>query len=89
MLAHEPDFADTTSQLEPFILQLSGHSHGGQIEIPKIGTPIRGKNFLKYPLGKYKVKNMIQYTSRGLGTNAFWFRINSSPEITKITLKRE
>ena len=89
MLAHEPDFADTTSKLEPFILQLSGHSHGGQLAIPYLGTPVRGKNFIKYPIGKYKVRNMIQYTNRGVGTNAFWIRINCSPEITKITLKRK
>ena len=88
MLAHEPDFADTTSTIDSFILQLSGHSHGCQINIPKVGTPIRGKNFLKYPSGKYKIKNMIQYTSRGIGTNAFWLRINCPPEITKIILKK-
>lgn len=87
MLVHEPDFADTTAQLDQFILQLSGHSHGGQISIPKIGTPVRGKNFIKYPKGKYKVKNMIQYTSSGVGTNTFWLRINCPPEITKITLR--
>lgn len=88
MLAHEPDFADITSRYDPFILQLSGHSHGCQISIPKIGTPIRGKNFLKYPSGEYKVNEMIQYTSRGIGTNAFWLRINCPPEITKIILKK-
>lgn len=88
MLVHEPDFADTTSKLEPFILQLSGHSHGGQITVPKIGTPIRGKNFRKYPSGKYQVKNMVQYTNRGIGTNNFWFRINCPPEITEIKLKK-
>ena len=87
MLVHEPDFADTTSKLKPFILQLSGHSHGGQITVPLIRTPIRGKNFRKYPLGKYKVEDMIQYTNRGLGTNLFWFRINCPPEITEIKLK--
>ena len=87
MLAHEPDFADTTSKLSQFILQLSGHSHGGQITLPHIGTPIRGKNFIKYPIGKYQIENLTQYTSRGVGTNAFWIRINCTPEITKITLK--
>lgn len=87
MLVHEPDYADTTAQLDQFILELSGHSHGGQISLPKIGTPVRGKNFMKYPSGKYQVKNMIQYTSRGVGTNAFWIRINCPPEITLITLK--
>lgn len=88
MLAHEPDFADKTSQLEPFILQLSGHSHGGQISMPLIRTPVRGKNFIKYPSGEYEVNGMIQYTNRGIGTNAFWFRINCPPEITEIILKK-
>lgn len=88
MLAHEPDFADVTSKYDSFILQLSGHSHGCQMNIPKVGTPIRGKNFMKYPSGKYKVNNMIQYTSSGIGTNAFWLRINCPPEITKIILRK-
>ncbi len=89
MLVHEPDFADTSAQIDEAILELSGHSHGGQIGVPMIGTPVRGKNFVKYPIGEYKLNNMIQYTSRGLGTNAFWFRINCPPEITKITLRSE
>ncbi len=87
MLVHEPDFADTTAQIDEFILELSGHSHGGQIGVPVIGTPVRGKNFSKYPIGEYKTGNMTQYTSRGLGTNAFWLRINCPPEITEIRLK--
>jgi predicted MPP superfamily phosphohydrolase len=29
----------------------------------------------------------MQYTSRGLGTNVFWFRINCPPEITIFKLK--
>ncbi len=88
MLVHEPDFADTTSRLKPFFLQLSGHSHGGQLSVPRIRTPIRGKNFRKYPSGAYKVDEMIQYTNRGIGTNMFWFRINCPPEITEIILRK-
>jgi len=38
LLAHEPDYADQVSLL-PVDLQLSGHSHGGQIWIPGIGSP--------------------------------------------------
>jgi predicted MPP superfamily phosphohydrolase len=42
LLAHEPDFADMSSRY-PIQLQLSGHSHGGQIRLPLIGhiaTPL-------------------------------------------------
>ncbi|HML04162.1 MAG TPA: metallophosphoesterase [Methanobacterium sp.] len=89
LLAHEPDFADISSTTGRFSLQLSGHSHGGQFLIPGIGTFIRGSQFLKYPVGKYNVGNMIQYTNRGLGTNIFWIRINCAPEITVFNLKSQ
>jgi len=87
LLAHEPDFADISSTTGRFSLQISGHSHGGQFVIPGLGTIIRGPHFIKYPHGKYQVNDMVQYTSRGLGTNVFWFRINCDPEITVFTLK--
>jgi uncharacterized protein len=87
LLAHEPDFADISSTTGRFSLQISGHSHGGQLIIPGLGTFIRGPHFLKYPHGRYQVGNMVQYTSRGLGTNVFWFRINCAPEITVFNLK--
>lgn len=88
LLAHEPDFAKESSQTNLFDLQISGHSHGGQFIIPKFETtPLRGPNSRKYPVGLYKVGNMLQYTSKGLGTNSFRIRINCNPEITIITLK--
>ena len=88
LLAHEPDFAKESSQTKLFDLQISGHSHGGQLIIPKVETtPFRGPNSTKYPVGLYKVGDMIQYTSKGLGTNSFRIRINCKPEITIITLK--
>lgn len=88
LLAHEPDFAKESSQTKLFDLQISGHSHGGQFIIPKFETtPFRGPNSTKYPVGLYKVGEMIQYTSKGLGTNSFRIRINCKPEITIITLK--
>ena len=34
-----------------------------------------------------RITLMIQYTSRGLGTNSFRLRINCKPEITIFTLK--
>ncbi|MDO5859401.1 metallophosphoesterase [Methanobrevibacter sp.] len=88
LLAHEPDFAKESSKTNRIDLQISGHSHGGQFIIPKFETtPFRGPNSTRYPVGLYKVGNMIQYTSKGLGTNSFRIRINCKPEITIITLK--
>lgn len=87
LLVHEPDFADVSARTGRFSLQLSGHSHGGQIVIPRLGTPIRSYHFWKYPLGRYQVGNMVQYTNRGLGTNLLWSRINCPPEITVFDLE--
>jgi uncharacterized protein len=86
LLAHEPDFADISSTTGRFSLQISGHPMEDNL-IPGLGTFIRGPHFIKYPVGKYQVGDMIQYTSRGQGTNVFWFRINCPPEITMFTLK--
>ena len=88
MLAHEPDFADISALTGRFALQISGHSHGGQFIIPGLNTTIlRGSCSHKYPVGEYQVGDMIQYTSKGLGTNIFWLRINCAPEITIFKLK--
>ncbi|MFN2138537.1 MAG: metallophosphoesterase [Candidatus Promineifilaceae bacterium] len=85
LLAHEPDFADESAASGRFGLQLSGHSHGGQILLPGIG-PIRGHMFRRYPLGRYQVGHMVQYTNPGIGTHVLRLRINVPPEITVFTL---
>ena len=87
LLVHEPDFANVAAATGRFVLQLSGHSHGGQFVLPGIGPPFRGSHFKKYPLGRYQVEDMVVYTNRGLGTNTFWLRINCPPEITVLTLQ--
>jgi len=86
LLAHEPDFADVSATTGRFSLQISGHSHGGQFIIPSIGTLVKAPHAKKYPLGRYQVGAMVHYTSRGLGTNVFWIRVNCPPEITIFTL---
>jgi hypothetical protein len=86
LLAHEPDFADEAA-LTPVDLQLSGHSHGGQIWIPGIGAPWLPPLARHYPRGLYKVENMVLYTNIGIGTIRAPIRINCVPEVTHITLR--
>lgn len=86
LLAHEPDFADQSAATGRFFLQLSGHSHGGQVVLPGYGPLLRGPYFYRYPLGLYRVGDMLQYTNRGIGTHVFRVRINCPPEITVIIL---
>lgn len=86
LLAHEPDFADTSAATGRFDLQLSGHSHGGQIVLPFVGPPVLPYLGQKYPLGLYRVGEMLQYTNRGVGMARLPIRINCPPEITLFTL---
>jgi uncharacterized protein len=87
LLVHEPDFADTSSATGKFDLQISGHTHGGQIVIPFYGPPVLPLSGRKYPGGLYKVGNMFQYTNRGVGTDRLAIRINCPPEITIFVLE--
>jgi uncharacterized protein len=87
LLAHEPDFADRAAATGQFDLQISGHSHGGQVVIPFLGPPLLPWLARKYPLGLYRVGEMFQYTNRGLGMAALPIRFNCRPEITVFTLE--
>lgn len=86
LLVHEPDFADRTRHY-PIDLQLSGHSHGGQVCLP-FGKPIlTTKLGKKYPSGLYRVQSLWVYTSKGIGTTKLPIRFLCRPEITLITLR--
>lgn len=86
LLAHEPDFADDAAA-RSIDLQLSGHSHGGQIWIPGIGAPWLPPMARKYPRGLRRIRNLTLYTNIGIGTIRAPIRINCRPEITLITLR--
>jgi len=89
LLAHEPDYADASAATQRFDLQISGHSHGGQVVIPFYGPPILPHLGQKYPSGLYRVGNMFQYTNRGVGMHQLAIRFNCPPEITIFVLEGE
>src|SRR5438128_7131075 len=62
VLAHEPDFADVAA-LNAIDLQLSGHSHGGQVWIPGVGAPWLPALARKYPRGVHQVGRLTLYTN--------------------------
>lgn len=86
VLAHEPDTIDYYSERAPIDLQLSGHSHGGQIRLPGLGPVILPLWGRRYPRGLYQVNNSQLFTSQGIGTVDLPVRINCPPEIAEITL---
>ncbi len=86
LLAHEPDFVDVAAATDRFGLQLSGHSHGGQIVIPFLPrvTALLAK---KYISGLYHVGGTQLYVSSGVGTTGLpQARFNCRPEISVIVL---
>lgn len=89
LLAHEPDFGDTSAATNRFDLQLSGHSHAGQIRLPFLKPPVLPDLGKKYYAGLYQIGGMKLYTNRGLGMTGFHVRFNCRPEITVITLHAE
>lgn len=86
VLVHEPDVADYVARF-PVDLQLSGHSHGGQVRLPGIGPIILPSMAQKYPEGLNRVGNLQVYTNRGIGVIAPPVRFNCPPEVTLITLR--
>ncbi len=86
LLVHEPDFADVAAYNQRIDLQLSGHSHGGQVRIPFHGPLILPPLSRKYPIGLYSISNMRLYTNRGLGMLPPQFRFGCRPEIAVMDL---
>jgi len=88
LLVHEPDYADISAATGRFTLQLSGHSHGGQVYIPFYGPPITPDFARKYPRGLYQVEEMVLYTNTGIGMIRPYVRLNCRPEVAIFTLEQ-
>ncbi|MFZ0954331.1 MAG: metallophosphoesterase [Candidatus Sulfotelmatobacter sp.] len=86
LLAHEPDFADEAANF-PIDLQLSGHSHGGQIRLPFLPPLYLPELAKKYVWGTYQIGPLTLHTNAGLGTIGVPIRLNCPPEITLLTLR--
>lgn len=87
LLAHEPDYADHAARY-PVDLQLSGHSHGGQIRLPLLPPLFLPPLARKYVWGLYEIAGLTLYTNPGLGTVNIPVRMNCPPEITLLTIRR-
>jgi predicted MPP superfamily phosphohydrolase len=86
LLVHEPDFADRVAR-HPVDLQLSGHTHAGQIRVPGLPPLFLPELAKKYVWGLYKIGDLTLYTNAGLGTVDIPLRFNCPPEITMLTIR--
>lgn len=68
LLYHTPDLAPNAANTGKIDLQLSGHTHGGQIRLPGIGAVFAGSLYgLRFQSGRQKVGSLTLYVSRGIG----------------------
>lgn len=86
VLAHNPDTADTqfSSRVD---LMISGHTHGGQVRIPFVGTPVLPVENKNYSSGlKTSSRGLSVFISRGIGWSILPVRFNCFPEIAVLEL---
>jgi predicted MPP superfamily phosphohydrolase len=67
LLYHSPDLAPLACQ-KGIDLQLSGHTHGGQVRLPFYGAIFAGSLYGKrFESGRYQLADMTLYVTRGIG----------------------
>lgn len=81
LLAHNPMLFDDIGRR--VALQLSGHTHGGQINTLGVAGSL-----LPYVAGLYSDGDATLYVSRGIGTTGPPVRLDARPEIVRIALTR-
>ncbi|MGZ9075889.1 MAG: metallophosphoesterase [Burkholderiaceae bacterium] len=84
LLAHDPRRLQEAAALDVQLV-LSGHTHGGQVVIPKVGA-LAGR---KFPVlaGYATRENTSLFVSRGVGTVYVPIRINCPPDVAVLTLR--
>ena len=83
---HEPDTFDL--HRDPRLaLQVSGHTHGGQICAPVIGPILLPEYGRNYPYGLYRREGSSLFVTRGIGTLTIPARFLCAPEVAILSLK--
>jgi uncharacterized protein len=86
LLAHNPRIIHLASR-HNVSLVLSGHTHGGQVNIPLLGTVYgRSPERLRYKIGWDRMGATQIYVSRGIGTIVLPWRLRCPAEITHLEL---
>lgn len=81
-LAHDPWTAETLRRFGLPMLVLSGHTHGGQVNVRGLFTARE-----PYRSGLYRLEHVQLYVNRGLGNTWLPVRVNAPPEVTLFTLR--
>jgi predicted MPP superfamily phosphohydrolase len=91
VLVHNPDYIDTISGelmiSNDLTLILAGHTHGGQVSLPLVGSPIIPSSYgQKYAAGHIQEAGTDMFVTTGVGTSLIPVRFGVPPEISVLTL---
>jgi predicted MPP superfamily phosphohydrolase len=84
-LTHNPDIFPDVPQRVPLLL--AGHTHGGQVRFPFIGSVVQSSKFGQlYERGHVFQNNHHLFVTTGIGTSIVPVRFGVTPEIVLLTL---
>jgi predicted MPP superfamily phosphohydrolase len=91
-LEHTPDIMPMITgelSISPDLkLVLAAHTHGGQVWLPVLGTPIVPSSYGQhYSYGHIKEANVDLFVTSGVGTSLFPIRFMMPPEIVVLTIR--
>jgi predicted MPP superfamily phosphohydrolase len=84
VLAHNPRTVEFLAG-ERCDLMLSGHTHGGQVNLPGVGRPTLSRKARRFAAGMYRLNGTHLYVNKGVGFG-FRFRFGVRPEVAILTL---
>lgn len=85
-LTHNPDIFPQVPSSVPLLL--AGHTHGGQVNIPLIGTPVVPSDYgPKYIAGHVFENGHHLFVTTGIGISILPIRFRVPPEIVILTVK--
>ncbi len=88
VLAHGPRSAEKLAATDRPALCFSGHTHGGQVNLPLL-TPLLLRSIQEpYARGLFRLGPVQLYVNRGVGMSGLPIRLNSPAEVTLATLRR-
>jgi predicted MPP superfamily phosphohydrolase len=94
VLEHSPDILPIITAAAPnpseLKLILNGHTHGGQVWLPIVGSPFVPSNYgQRFAFGHTKENNVDIFVTTGVGTSILPFRFLVPPEITVLKVNAE
>jgi len=84
VLCHNPDAKERLARYDWDFL-VCGHTHGGQVRLPWLGTPFAPVRDKRFVAGLYRWRERWLFITRGVG-NLHGVRFNCRPEISVLEL---